>query len=239
MSTFDVDPELMRLSLASLRSQSWAEIEVIVVDDGSSAPNRAEIERLGAADPRVRFIGLPRNQGPYVGRNMGIAAARGAYIAIQDADDVSHPERLAYQVALLEAHPEAQATASEHLRVDQGARLQFQPGFGALADGTMSTLYRRAVFDRLGFFAPVRSRGDVEFRARIRQALGPEAYRETHCPLVVCLGDAGTLSQATKRDKTAALRVFRSNFSRRRWTGLGTIHPRPVGSLSIPESLRP
>ncbi len=239
MSTFNVDLELMELSLASLRAQSWAALEIIVIDDGSVAESRAAVERLAARDPRVRFIGLPRNQGPYIGRNIGIEAARGAYIAIQDADDISHPERIAHQVAVLEANPGAMATASEHLRIDEGARLQFQPGFGALADGTMSTLYRRAVFERIGAFAPIRSRGDVEYRARIRQALGPASYRETRCPLVVCFADSGTLSQSTKRDKAAALRIFRSNFSHRRWTGLDTSHPRPVGSLSIPEPLQP
>lgn len=239
MSTYDVDPGLFELSLASLAAQSWAEIEIIIVDDGSAEENRAAVERRAAADPRIRFIGLPRNQGPYIGRNAGIAAARGAYVAIQDADDVSHPERIAYQVALLEANPRARATASDHLRVDRGARLQFQPGFGALADGTMTTLYRRSVFEELGGFAPVRSRGDVEFRARVRQALGPEAYRETRCPLVACFADSGTLSHATKRDKAAALRSFRASFTRRRWIGLDTPHPRPVGSLSIPEQLRP
>ena len=239
MSTFNVDLDLMELSLASLRAQSWAELEIIVVDDGSTAETRAAIERIAARDLRIRFIGLPRNQGPYIGRNIGIANARGEYIAIQDADDVSHPERISHQVAFLEAHSGVLATASQHLRIDEGARLQFQPGFGALADGTMSTLYRRTVFERIGLFAPVRSRGDVEFRVRIQQALGPAAYRETHCPLVFCLADSGTLSQATRRDKAAALQVFRSNFSRRRWTGLDTSNPRPVGSLSVPEQLQP
>lgn len=239
MSTFNVDIRLLKLSLASLRAQSWADLEILILDDGSEAGIRAAIEEIASADPAIRFMSLPRNQGPYVGRNIGIAAARGDYIAIQDADDVAHPDRIAHQVALLEASPRAMATASGHLRIDRDGLVQFQPGFGLVADGTMSTLYRRSVFDLIGGFAPVRSRGDVEFRTRIRRALGPEAYRETFCPLVICYADAGTLSQTTRRDKEAALRAFRTNFTRRLWSRRDLLPPRPVGTLAIPELLQP
>jgi glycosyltransferase involved in cell wall biosynthesis len=79
-------------------SQSYGDLECIVVDDASPEP------ATPAADPRVRLLTRDRNGGPAAARNTGIAAARGRYLAFLDDDDVWLPERLS---GALEAHERA------------------------------------------------------------------------------------------------------------------------------------
>ncbi len=81
-------------TLASLVGQSMPAWEALVVDDASTDGTWAEIERWMAADPRVRGFRLPCNGKAAAARNHALAAARGAWIAIVDADDWIAPDRL-------------------------------------------------------------------------------------------------------------------------------------------------
>jgi hypothetical protein len=88
----------------SVLTQSFRDLELIVVDDGS-ADRTVEIVRE-RADPRVRVISNARNLGLAPSLNVGIAAARGEFVARLDADDVALPARLAHQVAFMDANPD-------------------------------------------------------------------------------------------------------------------------------------
>lgn len=90
-------------ALRSLFDQTLAEIEIIVVDDGSRDATRAIAERHASDDARVRVIARDAPSGkPAVARNAGLAAARGRYVAFLDADDTSVPTRLEHAVHALE-----------------------------------------------------------------------------------------------------------------------------------------
>lgn len=92
-------------AVGSLLQQSLADLEVLVVDDGST-DGTAEVARAAArADRRVRLMALGRNRGQAAALNAGLAEARGRYLAVLDADDLATPSRLALQVAALEARP--------------------------------------------------------------------------------------------------------------------------------------
>lgn len=99
-------------ALASVFGQSFADYEVILVDDGSTDDSQARIAAARAAAGPGRaaicsVISLPRNQGAAAARNAGIRAARGELVAFLDADDEWLPEKLARQVAALDAAPDA------------------------------------------------------------------------------------------------------------------------------------
>ncbi len=110
---------LIRHSIESLLAQTFEDFEVVVVDDGSTDGTVATIECF--QDPRVRLIRNPDNLGVVGARNRAFEHARGNYIAILDQDDLSRPDRLAAQVAFLDAHPGAVMVASDVDIIENGA----------------------------------------------------------------------------------------------------------------------
>lgn len=103
-------------AVESLLAQTLTDLEVIVVLDG------AEPGRALPTDPRVRVHEYGERRGTPVALNRGLAMARGRYVARLDADDVAHPERLALQVAALDARPELIGVGSCVTLIDQDGR---------------------------------------------------------------------------------------------------------------------
>lgn len=90
--------------LGSLSSQTFADHEVVAVDDGSSDATPAILAAAARADPRVRVVRTPP-RGLVSALNTALGRARGPLLARMDADDLSHPDRLALQVKGLEDDP--------------------------------------------------------------------------------------------------------------------------------------
>ncbi|MFH1572051.1 MAG: glycosyltransferase [Gemmatimonadota bacterium] len=91
-------------TLASLAAQTLEDYEMVAVDDGSTDGSLQLLQDRAVRDPRVRP--LPgAHAGLVPALNRGLSACRGDYVARMDADDLAHPERLARQVALLQADP--------------------------------------------------------------------------------------------------------------------------------------
>ncbi len=98
----DDDASLLRQAIASILGQTYPRLELLVVLDGPvDLDTRDFLEDLSVEDTRVRIVPRTRNGGPGAARNSGIAEARGVLIAIADADDVSHPDRIKAQAAFL------------------------------------------------------------------------------------------------------------------------------------------
>lgn len=95
---------LIEETLASLQAQTFADFEIVVVDDRSTDDTLAVLRRW--PDARLRIIAAEQNGGPVRARNRAAAVAQGRYLAGLDQDDLCLPERLARQVAYLDAHPE-------------------------------------------------------------------------------------------------------------------------------------
>jgi len=90
-------------ALESALAQSCRDIEVIVVDDGSDDATAAIADSYARRDPRVVVLRHATNRGPAAARNTAIAAARGRWLAVLDADDALIPDWLARLVAQAEA----------------------------------------------------------------------------------------------------------------------------------------
>jgi glycosyltransferase involved in cell wall biosynthesis len=101
----------LRECLESVFRQSHSDFEVIAVDDRSTDDSLAILRSI--SDPRLRIIELPENRGPAGAANAGLDAARGEYIVRLDADDIAVPERVALQVAYMDAHPEVGASGGQ------------------------------------------------------------------------------------------------------------------------------
>ncbi len=89
-------------TLASVFGQTFADYEVVVVDDGSTD---GTADLLGRYGDRIRVLQKPNEGRPSTTRNLGVRAARGELIAFLDADDRWQPEKLARQVALFDQNP--------------------------------------------------------------------------------------------------------------------------------------
>lgn len=87
-------------TLRSALGQTHSNIEVIVVDDGSTDRTRVIAEAVATDDDRVRIISVP-NGGVAKARNIGITEARGEYVAFLDADDLWHPTKVERQVVAI------------------------------------------------------------------------------------------------------------------------------------------
>jgi glycosyltransferase involved in cell wall biosynthesis len=91
-------------TLGAILDQSWTDLEVIVVDDGSTDDPGAVVAAFG--EPRIRFQSTPPSGGPSHPRNVGISVARGQYVFFCDADDVMLPGKIEGQVRVLADNPE-------------------------------------------------------------------------------------------------------------------------------------
>jgi glycosyltransferase involved in cell wall biosynthesis len=112
--------EYIGACLASVLSQTHRELEVIVVDDGSTDGGAAIAE--GFADERVR-VDRGVNRGVAAARNRGLALAKGEIVAFLDADDLWYPEKLSEQIGVLRGDPDVVAV---------GAVFQYLSGNGRL-----------------------------------------------------------------------------------------------------------
>ena len=103
-------------AVGSAQTQSEGRIEIIVVDDASTDGTAAVVEGLAIRDARVRLLRMDRNGGPGAARNAGLDAAGGEWIALLDADDRYHPQRLRTLLDAAASH-EAQLVADNLLLV--------------------------------------------------------------------------------------------------------------------------
>lgn len=104
--------------LDSLFAQTFADFEVIAVDDGSRDGSAAALARAAAADPRVRVIA--GGGGLVAALNAAAGVARGALLARMDADDVARPDRLERQASILDGEPEISILGCRVALVDDG-----------------------------------------------------------------------------------------------------------------------
>jgi glycosyltransferase involved in cell wall biosynthesis len=93
----------VRRAVESVLAEGAVDLEVIVVDDGSTDGSVAAVEAIG--DPRLRLLRQQPNQGQSAARNRGIEAAKGDLIGFLDSDDLATPGRFAAQAARFAAEP--------------------------------------------------------------------------------------------------------------------------------------
>ena len=152
-------------AVGSAQAQSAGRIEIIVVDDASTDGTAAVVEGLAARDARVRLLRMERNAGPGAARNAGLDAAGGEWVALLDADDRYHPQRLQRLLEAAASH-EAQLVADNLLLVRAPGTRRIGPMIppewlgrasvvspAAFVEGNIQTPRRRGV--AYGYLKPI------------------------------------------------------------------------------------
>jgi GT2 family glycosyltransferase len=155
--------------LAALTRQTYADLEIVVVDNGSTD---GSVERLRRDYPCVRLIENRENVGFAVANNQALAHCRGRYIALVNNDAAPASDWLATLVATLDEHPNAAGACGVTVALDEPSRVIFttpkidpwsaraiwvKAAAPLTAVDTLTgwgMLVRREVIDRLGFFDP-------------------------------------------------------------------------------------
>lgn len=150
-------------AIQSVLAQTLSDLELIVVDDGSTDRSREEVASID--DPRLRCLAI-EHRGISAAMNAGLARARGRYIARLDSDDWWFPHMLETQVAVLEARPEVGVVYArgactdldwKPLSMTWGHPLRFpQNTFKSMVynDSTcnITVVCRRECYDRVGHY---------------------------------------------------------------------------------------
>lgn len=162
--------------LNSVGTQTYKNVEIIVVDDGSAD----DTAKVTAAYPEVKYV-YQENAGVSAARNKGLALSRGEFVAFIDADDYWAADKLAKQMAFMSENPEygivftGQKNFFDNEKVRNNAKAVF------IADkevkvAIQSALIKREVFERYGGFKEeLKYSEDTEWVMRIRMG-GVKTY---------------------------------------------------------------
>lgn len=184
--------------LASIERQTFADFELLAIDDGSADGSAGLVRAAAARDPRVRLL-QPGRLGLAGALNHGVAAARAPLLARMDADDLMCPERLAAQHAYLCRNPEIALVAcqvelfpAEEVRAGYAEYVRWQNGCLS-PDEIAANIYveapvvhpsvmvRREVLEALGGYADGPFPEDYELWLRMHRA----GYRMAKVPQVL------------------------------------------------------
>lgn len=200
-------------AVRSVLAQSFSQFELVIFDDGSDDGSLDLLRHWASRDSRIRLLVGERNLGPVGSSNHVAMLARAPLVARMDADDISHPERLEAQVAVLRDRPEIGLVGclcesidavGRRLRGPDLWRLHQQSSLAPFPHG--SIMYRRELFDRLGGY-----RAECEFwedqdlvlrAARLAKVatIGRPLYHYRHSPVSTRLAsDSDRVERAVDR----------------------------------------
>lgn len=159
MTVYNADA-YVRDSVNSLIVQTFQDWELIAVDDGSKDASLSALREY--SDARVRVFPLEKNIGRTPALRFAFDQARGDYIAVLDADDISSPDRLARQVEFLNQHPDVALVASWAQYIDEHGRVfdEFKP-----------PLNQDELLDCLGWTNPI-VHSSAMYRRQLAQEVG-------------------------------------------------------------------
>jgi hypothetical protein len=203
-------------TIASLISQSWRNLEIIVVDDVSTDNTCAVVASFD--DPRVTLIRHDTNQGAYAARNRALQVAGGEFVTVNDADDWAHPAKIATQARYLIDNPSVVSNTTDLVRVTDDLRVVRRgiPNGKFVGYNHASLMMRAFLLRSLGGWDDVRVGADSELETRIAHLYGTESIQRLHpgAPLTLARSDTSSLTGnsvtglASSRTSTGARRLY-------------------------------
>lgn len=240
MSCFRPGPEL-QTAVRSVLEQTWANLELIIVDDASGPEYADLLAQTAARDPRIRVLPKAVNGGTYRARNSALRVATGEFCTTLDSDDYLHPQALELGMRRLLARPGLLATRAQGVRVTPDLELT-RPGYLPRMRAAGTLLFRRPeVMARIGWFDHTSKGADTEFALRIRVAFGQVIEDLGESVLFLRDGDTLSSGEFSMGWRHGARHAYKSAY--RRWhqaIAAGTADPflDPVAPRVFPEPRR-
>lgn len=162
-------------SLNSILSQTYRNIEVIVINDASEDLSQQIIEEFCSRDERITVVTNQKRLGTGRSRNIGMQLARGEFITFQDGDDRSEAIRIHLQAQLLTKNPTKMICLCNYVRVDE-KDVALVINNRRVMKCIISMMFRREeVLGRVGYFNDFSVGEDSDFYERIKIAFGKDS----------------------------------------------------------------
>ena len=175
----------LRESTDSVLNQTFKDLELLIIDDCSTDGSWALIETLARKDPRVRALRTPINSGPAGARNLGLAAARGEYVAFLDCDDLWVHTKLERQLSFMKennfpfTYTEYQILGNPDLVITGPKTITERKMKNYCYPGCLTVMYKRGLIPGLKIETSLRSRNDYAMWLKISKAASCHLLQET------------------------------------------------------------
>ncbi len=170
----------------SLLQQTWANLEIIVVDDASTDDTLLRLQKISEQSSAIKIIALPKNVGTFAAKSIGAAYATGEFLTCQDSDDWGHPQKIAEQVQPLIEDANIIATTSHWLRLNQDGQYYVRQIYPFMRQNPASPMFRlQMIKQQIGLWHIVRTGADSEFFERLKLVYGNENIVVIKKPLTI------------------------------------------------------
>jgi hypothetical protein len=168
MSAYNMENYIQH-SIQCILDQSWNNLELVVIDDNSSDNTTKVVLSMAAKDKRIRLIRLSVNVGTYVCRNIALYYCNGEFVAIQDADDWCHPDRLRIQADDFLRQPHRIANVCAHVRRGENGifELTRENQYSKTICLASMMIRKKEAIKKFGYWDSVRVSADSEYWRRL------------------------------------------------------------------------
>lgn len=192
----------VELAIRSIMNQTYNNLEIIIVDDGSNDNTYEILKKLAGQDSRIRLFKNPENMKIVNTLNFALSIANGKYIARMDGDDISEIHRIENKVKFLEGHPEFDLVGSSMVSINIfgdiiGRTICYADPFILLKTIKYVTpvghiwVARKSVYDKLGGYREISGVEDYDFLLRMLSSSLKFTNIQDYYGYYVRLGRAG------------------------------------------------
>lgn len=185
--------------VTSLLSQSWSNIEIIIINDASTDSTLEIAKQIKEFDERVKIVDLPKNVGTFAAKTIGAKYATGDFLTCQDSDDWAHPRKIELQVLPLIKDEELIASTSYWLRIDILGNYHIRQYYPFFRQNPASPMFRLAKVNKeTGLWHLSRTGADSEFFERLKLVYGKENIIVIKKPLTLASHRKDSLMTSTE-----------------------------------------